>query len=404
LKKTINSTLIKNYLTIRYNPKDKPSPTKKLWNDFETKFSDPNGKKTESLLLSSVKSSIPDNDEPIGLSLSSGIDSSLTLALLRKSFPKRKIIGICAVFENGFDESKQAKKIAENFEADFHTLYIDSIFKAMPQLISIVERPRWNTYTHYVTKEAKKYCKIYLTGDGADEIFGGYTFRYQKFLDSINSKDNTASKISKYLDCHNRDWVPDQEKIFHKSLKFDWKQIFQVLKPYFDNPLSPLEQVFLADYNGKLLYDFIPTSKKILEHYNLTGTSLFLNSDVVSFSTHLSSKQKFDHKTNVGKIILRKIAKKYGVKHINQKQGFSPNLLIDWNLHGREITKSYLFDSNCNIYKSKIINHDWVISAFKKVDDDGDVRSLYRLVSILALEVFFKIFKTKELKPSSSFK
>ena len=49
-----------------------------------------------------------------------------------------------------------------------------------------------------------------------------------------------------------------------KKSKFSWESIYGSLVTYFDNPLSPIAQVFLADYNGKLLYNFNPINTKIL--------------------------------------------------------------------------------------------------------------------------------------------
>ena len=110
----INKKLIQNFLTIRYDPENQLANLAK-WQDFTTKNSDLDGKKTEILLKKSVKYSIPDDEEPLAISLSSGIDSSLCLALLRDVFPNRKITAICGVFENGNDESKIAKKLQKNF-------------------------------------------------------------------------------------------------------------------------------------------------------------------------------------------------------------------------------------------------------------------------------------------------
>ena len=60
-----------------------------------------------------------------------------------------------------------------------------------------------------------------------------------------------------YLTCHERDWVPDQESMFGPNMKFEWASIYRILRTHFDNDLEPLEQVLLADYHGKLMYDFV---------------------------------------------------------------------------------------------------------------------------------------------------
>ena len=393
----VNKNQIRDFLTIRYNPK-KNSSNLASWKDFEPKTSDPDGKITEKFLLASIKNSIPDNKKPIAISLSSGIDSSICLALLRKSFPDRKIFAICGVFDSGFDESIEAKKIADTFSAEFKVLQMGSMFTNMPEIISISKRPRWNTYNHLIAKEAKKKTNFFVTGDGADELFGGYVFRYHKFKQLLKSNDSWLTKTKKYLECHNRDWVPDQNKIFGKKIKFNWDEIYNYFKPYFQNNLDPISQVMLADFNGKLLFDFIPTGKAISNYYNIKNIPIFLDKSIIPFAQHLPLNQKYNKNNNKGKLVLRKISKKLGINHIEEKKGFSPSLLFDWQKNGKEICESFLLNKNSNIYKKKLINYDWVLKTFDKVEFDGDIRYLNRLISILSLEIWIKIFVTNELK------
>ena len=393
----INKKLIQNYLSIRYDP---TTNSKNLadWKFFNSQTSDLNGKITENFLVNSVKKSIPDEKKPIAISLSSGIDSSLCLAILRKTFPKRKIFAICGVFDSGFDESKEAKKIAEKFSAEFKTLHMDSMFTNMPEIISITQRPRWNTYTHMIAKEAKKKTNLLVTGDGADELFGGYVFRYQKFHQLLTAKDQWIEKTQKYLECHNRDWVPDQSLMFGKEIKFEWNKIYRYFKPYFKNSLDPISQVMLADFNGKLVFDFIPTGKAISSYYDIQSAPIFLEKSLIDFALKLPLNQKYDQKTIKGKLVLRKIAKRLGVRHIEEKKGFSPSLLFDWQQNGKSITESFLLNKKNNVYRKNLINYEWVLKAFEKVEFDGDIRYLNRLISILALEIWIQIFVTNELK------
>ena len=58
------------------------------------------------------------------------------------------------------------------------------------------------------------------------------------------------------LGCHERDQVPDQVNMFDSKLQFDWEQIYYLLRTHFYNDLAPLDQVLMADYYGKLMYDF----------------------------------------------------------------------------------------------------------------------------------------------------
>ncbi|MGI0009817.1 MAG: asparagine synthase-related protein, partial [Nitrosopumilaceae archaeon] len=207
----LDKNAIRNFLTIRYNPLEEPPIRPATWKDFQPNFSDPNGYQSEKLLKNSILKLSAQKKGHFVVSLSSGIDSTLCLALLRKAYPQEKIVAICGVFEEGFDESKRAKEIATKFEADFKVVYMDSIFTRMPEIVFISKKPRWNTYQHIIAKEARKYGNILVTGDGADEIFGGYNFRYHKFLNLLRPHEIWKTIIINYLECYNRDWVPAQE-------------------------------------------------------------------------------------------------------------------------------------------------------------------------------------------------
>jgi asparagine synthase (glutamine-hydrolysing) len=388
---------IRNILSIRYNPKENSLILPATWKNFNNKTTDIKGKKTEKLLINYAQELFQNKTGPLVVSLSSGIDSSLCLAIIRKAFPNKEVISICGIFEKSNDESKLARKIAKQFDTKFKTVQMPSIFTTMPEIISVTKKPKWNTYTHVIAKEASKYGTDFITGDGADEIFGGYVFRYSKFLNLFQSNDNWKVRIINYLECHNRDWVSDQEQIFGSRIKFDWNTIYIYFKTYFKNSLDPLQQVMLADFNGKLLHDFIPTAKEIASNYNLNSNSLFLKSKIINFGLSLPSKQKYDYKLNKGKLILRDIAKRYKIDHIEHKKGFSPSLWFDWQNNGKKIFEKFVLEKDSNIFKNKLINYNWVLRAFERIENDGDIRYLNRLISLLALEIWYRIFVNKDL-------
>lgn len=396
----LKSQQIRDYLTIRYHPFDKTQLKPITAKNFSNVNSDPYGYTTEELLEKTIVKSTPKTGNLV-ISLSGGIDSTLCLGLLRKIFPSRKITSICAIFEQGFDESILAKKVADKFETDFKIITIKSIFENIPEIISITKKPLWNTYQHFVAKEGRKFGKIHFSGDGADELFGGYTFRYNKFLHLNNPKSNWKTKTKHYLECHNRDWVPDQKSIFGSSIAFNWQHIYNYFEPFFNNSLNSLEQVLLADFNGKLLHDFIPASTAISKFYNIKKIPIFLDKDIRNHSLKIPINQKYNPDTKKGKLILRQITKRLGIEHFQEKHGFSPDLLIDWKNSGKEICESYLLKKDSYIYQNKLINFDWVQEAYEKVDNDGDIRYLNRLLSILSLEIWIRIFIKNEIKATA---
>ena len=287
-----------NILTLRYDPTSKIKqeiPSIKYYNSRQRMNDSPSATEPENAIRYNIKKSIA-HIEPkrITVGLSSGIDSNLILRLIRDEFSDLEVHSINVIFDDESNESRVAKKMAESIGSDFHELRVDDPIKHLPKILSIVGEPRWNVYQYYLIEEAKKFSQILFTGDGGDELFGGYTFRYKKFLDRYNESFTWDDKVRIYLECHDRDWVPDQETLFGEKLNFRWENIYELFRKFFDNNMAPLDQVFLADYYGKLMHDFIPTSKKLCDFFGVEGASPLLGNNVIEISRQIPSEEKYD--------------------------------------------------------------------------------------------------------------
>ena len=135
-------TSLQYYLTIRYFPKEKSIITPITAKNFQDKYSDPNGIKTEKILKEIIKKTLTNQSGSCVISLSGGIDSTLCLGLVRNVFPKKKITGICAIFENAFDESKAAKKVADKLRKEAENTASGMINEAKKQTDKIMEKAR----------------------------------------------------------------------------------------------------------------------------------------------------------------------------------------------------------------------------------------------------------------------
>ena len=75
--------------------------------------------------------------------------------------------------------------------------------------------------------------------------------------------------------------------------------------------LSRLEQVFLADYNGKLLYNFNPINSRIVENFDMELFTPILDLSVSYHSApHMKKSIKYDEINDIGKLPLRNILEK----------------------------------------------------------------------------------------------
>ena len=349
----------------------------------------------EKSIRKEISHEIGTNTGKIGISLSSGIDSTLILALLREEYPSNEIESVSVKFRESTDETDASKKISEKFQTNHHILEIDNFLEELPKAISIVKQPFWDLHWYYLVKKMKNFTNVFLSGDGGDELFAGYTFRYKKFLKLTNENSTSNEKIIAYLNCHERDWVPDQESIFDMENQFNWNDIYKILEPYFDNTLPRLTQVFLADYNGKLIHNMQPLYKSIHDYFSIRNITPIQNEELIQFSCILRNDQKYDFKSNRGKIILVNLLEKYNLKYLTsiQKQGFSVNTFNLWNRYGKEIFLHF-FDKS-RLVEDKIINSDWIDKHISK--NDLDTRYINKFLGILALEIWYRLLVTKEM-------
>jgi asparagine synthase (glutamine-hydrolysing) len=124
------------------------------------------------------------SDVPVGVLLSGGIDSSLIVALLARSGQSD-----LATFSIGFDdvgdregnEFRYSDLIAREFETDHHRIHIptDSMLPALDGAIAAMSEPMVShdaVAFYLLSEEVSRSCKVVQAGQGADEVFAGYSW------------------------------------------------------------------------------------------------------------------------------------------------------------------------------------------------------------------------------------
>lgn len=265
----------------------------------------------EALLIDSVKKRLI-SDRPLGMFLSGGIDSSLTCAIAAKA------LGVqTKTFSIGFEgdpksEHQRAKQTAELLGLDHH----ERIFSAgdfeqtaltMGESQDEPNGDRSCVPARLVSSCAREFVVVALSGDGADELFGGYS-RYAVHC------GNAEEYYRRLLPVGGPEWAPG----FVQSLEslFTHRESIHALR-----------QIDFNHYLPGVLAKMDRTSMQV----GLEVRTPYLSPDLLDFSRRLPTQYLIG---NIGKLILRQLAAKYIDRELASlpKKGFGmPKSVFEGN-------------------------------------------------------------------------
>jgi len=118
------------------------------------------------------------SDVPVASFLSGGIDSGLVTAIAAQNYPKR-LKTFTIGFEDGdFDERYLASQVAERYNTEHQEFMVKAnLADDLPKIVAVYDEPFADSSaipSWYVAREASRYVKVVLNGDGGDEAFCGY--------------------------------------------------------------------------------------------------------------------------------------------------------------------------------------------------------------------------------------
>lgn len=330
------------------------------------------------------------SDVHLGGLLSGGVDSGIILAEMTKQDKKTK--SFCAgFFENVFDESGNAKSIASQIGSKHHTFSID--LPSFEQIIEPMKRcdePFSDTSmipTYFLSSYTKEHVTVALSGDGGDELFGGYptytadmVYQLFKFIPRVFFR--FFEKIISYLpSSHNKVGFDYKIKALFKGLNYpyqeaheSWRRLFfdeeidklindqnNILEyqkksklkigHHFWNDVSDchyLDQSMYVDLKTWLVDDILFKVDRMSMAHSLEMRAPLLDHRIVEFAASLPIKFKKDI-FNSKKILKHTSNKYFGLDYWSkQKKGFNAPM-SRWINHYHEefyeyLTRSDMFD------------------------------------------------------------
>jgi len=310
----------------------------------------------ENHIEQAVKSQL-DADVPIGIMLSGGLDSSLITAFASRFKEKINTFTVSFSGHGVFDETSHAKLIANAFNTNHHELEARAINpEIIEDLTYYYDDPMFDSSmipTYLVSAAISKNFKVALSGDGGDELFGGYnhysklarlkkfsTFMPYFFRQSLNNLSQNVlplgfrgRKTVELLSSNFSDSYPNTNEFFSDKEQ----EIF--FSNFFVNKELPLSEsvhdqsnvisdyglrATFHDFTNYLSEDLLVKIDRASMANGIEVRAPFLDKDLVEFAfTKVPSSMKFDDKNQ--KILLKALASKVLPSSfaIDRKQGFS---------------------------------------------------------------------------------
>lgn len=239
------------------------------------------------------------SDVPVGFFLSGGIDSSTLVACASKYQSDLQCYSIAFTEAHGrleqcSDDARFAREVADHFGCVFHEIVVEpDVANLLPKVIYHLDDlicDHAAIATYLICEAAKPHVTVLLSGQGGDELFGGYRVHLAPRLAQAVRRltpgwlRNAAEKSwLPFLAAH-KDAVPAcppglmlafcryLEKLLHTAA-LDPPQQFTALRAYFDDP--ELKNLFSADLQDEVAG--LSYYSRFLEHFGAVARQNFLN-------------------------------------------------------------------------------------------------------------------------------
>lgn len=299
-----------------------------------------------SMVSTSIRSMLK-SDVPVGVFLSGGLDSSIILSESAKSYGKIKTFSVAfekpqkIINRMEYDELENARKVAHYYGSEHYEYVInpkqviDDIYKIVWHLEEPLSDPTAIPLYYLSNLTRQQGIKAVLSGEGADEVFAGYTiYQEPKIVDKYNRLPEFLRKrliepfvlslpISYGRDFIKRAGMPLSKRYNGVGMTFRENEIYSLLSKelianIFPKEIDPyvayvLKMIEEKDSVAQMLYfdqkiwlpeDVLTKADKISMAHSLEMRVPFLDHKLVEFASSIPSDLKY--KGNCEKYILRK--------------------------------------------------------------------------------------------------
>ena len=366
-------------------------------------------------------------DVEVGCFLSSGVDSSYVVREISKGTEKVKTFSV-GYTEEKYSELPYAQEFSKTIGVEniSNKVSADEFFDAVPEIQYMLDEPLPNPSEiplYFLAQNARKYVKVVLSGEGADELFGGYPMylagmHFEKYRKIPRGLRRAAASIAKKMPNFKgknfivRGGMEPYQRFMRSNFVFTYGDVNRYLKkdyhqkdpvdyakPYFDKvkDLDEPTQLQYVDIHTWMLFDILQKADRMSMANSLELRVPFLDKKMLELAMQIPSRYRVHG--DVTKVALRGAAlKQLPERTANKKKLGFPVPLNDW------LRQDKYYNMVKEKFEGPIAAQFFNQQAIMKLLDDhkaGKAANMQRIWSVYSFILWYEQFFVLAVKKSA---